>query len=514
MVKQSRDLLESSGILASPTIKHGKSLSDETVKMIKNFYESDEVSRLMPGKKDFVSVKGIEGRVHIQKRLVLSNLKELYKCFKEQNAEAKIGFSKFASLRPKNCVLAGASGTHSVCVCTLHQNPKLMLEACRGKFSKTDSAELFSNYHSLLNKIICVDPSKKCYFNECPKCPGVETLKAQLKSLFDSFCVEQVVYKQWISTDRSSLETIVKNCEEFIDELLEALNNLLRHSYIAKQQSKYFKDLKENLPPGCFIVICDFAQNYSFVIQDEIQGFHWNNEQATLHPFVYYYKNETEDLKSGSFVAISDCKKHDTVLFYLFQKQFMKFLKKKHNNVVKVIYFTDGCSGQYKNFKNFLNITYHEEDFGIPAEWNFFATSHGKGACDGIGGTVKRLAARASLQRPYNDQITTPHELYMWSKANLPKINFEFFTNENYNSIDQELTKRFEQAKTVSGTLQIHSVIPVEKGVISTKAYSYDTSSTQRKFLKKIPKIKLEIKPLKRLQLRSYKKLNNAKSSK
>ena len=28
----------------------------------------------------------------------------------------------------------------------------------------------------------------------------------------------------------------------------------------------------------------------------------------------------------------------------------------------------------------------------------FFATSHGKNACDGVGGTIKRLAAHASLQ--------------------------------------------------------------------------------------------------------------------
>ena len=31
----------------------------------------------------------------------------------------KIGFSKFAELYPQHCVLAGASGTHAVCVCTI-----------------------------------------------------------------------------------------------------------------------------------------------------------------------------------------------------------------------------------------------------------------------------------------------------------------------------------------------------------------------------------------------------------
>lgn len=47
----------------------------------------------MPGRKDFVSVKQGEERVHIQKRLVLSNLKE-------KNPNEKIGFSMFAELRP------------------------------------------------------------------------------------------------------------------------------------------------------------------------------------------------------------------------------------------------------------------------------------------------------------------------------------------------------------------------------------------------------------------------------
>ena len=46
---------------------------------------------------------------------------------------------------------------------------------------------------------------------------------------------------------------------------------------------------KLNLQSGVFQVIADFSENYSFVLQDEAQGFHWNNSQATLHPFVVYY---------------------------------------------------------------------------------------------------------------------------------------------------------------------------------------------------------------------------------
>jgi hypothetical protein len=30
--------------------------------------------------------------------------------------------------------------------------------------------------------------------------------------------------------------------------------------------------------------------NYSLVLQDDAQGFHWNNAQATIHPFLFNFK--------------------------------------------------------------------------------------------------------------------------------------------------------------------------------------------------------------------------------
>ena len=65
---------------------------------------------------------------HVQKRLILFSLKDAYKQFQDDNLGVKVGFTKFRELQPKNVVLPGASGTHNVCVCTIHQNVKLMLE--------------------------------------------------------------------------------------------------------------------------------------------------------------------------------------------------------------------------------------------------------------------------------------------------------------------------------------------------------------------------------------------------
>ena len=42
----------------------------------------------------------------------------------------------------------------------------------------------------------------------------------------------------------------------------------------------------------------------------------------------------------------------------------------------------------------------------------FFGTSFGKEPCDGVDGTVKRLAARASLQKLMTNRIQTPLLLY------------------------------------------------------------------------------------------------------
>ena len=53
------------------------------------------------------------------------------------------------------------------------------------------------------------------------------------------------------------------------------------HDFIAKQQSLYLTPRKELLLDNEYIVMTDFAENYSFVLQDAVQGFHWNNAQAT-----------------------------------------------------------------------------------------------------------------------------------------------------------------------------------------------------------------------------------------
>ena len=107
-----------------------------------------------------------------------------------------------------------------------------------------------------------------------------------------------------------------------------------------------------------------------------------------------------------------------------------------------MIYFSDGCAGQYKNCKNFINLCHHYEDFGLAAELHLFATSHGKGPPDGVGGSVKREAAKASLQRVCSGHNTTPLELFTFCQSKMTGITFKYLTSQDWGEEQSLLSEK------------------------------------------------------------------------
>ena len=107
--------------------------------------------------------------------------------------------------------------------------------------------------------------------------------------------------------------------------------------------------------------------------------------------------------------------------------------------------------------------------------WHFY----GKGACDGLGGT---LAAPASLQRPYNDQIMTPRQLFDWA---VPSVHFGYCSKEDYEREQHNLERCFHQSRTIPGTRKLHSFVPISKGKVIVSYYSVsDTSREERVILR------------------------------
>ena len=71
----------------------------------------------------------------------------------------------------------------------------------------------------------------------------------------------------------------------------------------------------------------------------------------------------------------SDHKTYDTITMYSFLKHFHEhYVSKEFTFLQKVFYFSDGSAAQCKNFKNLTDLIFHQNDFHIHTEWNFFAT--------------------------------------------------------------------------------------------------------------------------------------------
>lgn len=259
----------------------------------------------------------------------------------------------------------------------------------------------------------------------------------------------------------------------FLVAFKSELKTLLTHHFIAKSQAAYFRDAKLSTAEGEFVVSLDFSENYTFEIQDAIQSHHWANTQATVHPYVIYFRSNGEQ-KHLNFVVISEKLTHDAHSVDLFNKKLHTYLSLKFGEeyIKKIAYFSDGAGSQYKNKYNFFNLALQKTKLRIKCEWNFFATSHGKGACDGLGGALKRQAYRASLQRPNNNFLQSPVELFNWAKTFFTNIQFEFCSLHEHIEHEKDNETRFSNTITIKSTQKYHQFIPMDNFVFHCKFYS------------------------------------------
>ena len=181
-------------------------------------------------------------------------------------------------------------------------------------------------FRDLMAMCVCDLQSKYCMLHHCDQRPNILVLKnsltGKLRVNYDQD--DAIPFKKWQTMDRSNLEEAELDFYDFLDEICDQIRNLTVHHFIAESQNKYFKYAKDNLSEGERVTVLDFAENYSFIVQDAVQGFHWNSSQATIHPFVIYYVNSEESIQDRldhlSIACISDHLQHNTVAVYSFQK--------------------------------------------------------------------------------------------------------------------------------------------------------------------------------------------------
>ena len=182
-----------------------------------------------------------------------------------------------------------------------------------------------------MEKLVCDVSERNCMLHRCEKCPGSDSLREHLQSVFLERSIEEddePTFKQWTHTDGTRLITRQELACDLLEEIILQINAITSHSFIAKAQAAYLSQQKESLTQGTAVVLLDFAENYSFVVQDAVQGYYWDNSQATLHPLVAYYRKEDGNLGTISFCVVSDCLKHDVTAVYAFISVIIAHLKK------------------------------------------------------------------------------------------------------------------------------------------------------------------------------------------
>ncbi|GBO21271.1 hypothetical protein AVEN_250389-1 [Araneus ventricosus] len=172
-----------------------------------------------------------------------------------------------------------------------------------------------------MSYIVCEGAGRECMLRHCDKCPSKDNFVQFLQSKFEDYDDEDIVeYNQWVSTDRTEMIRYSTSVGELIEKLVEKLNKLIPHSYIAKSQASFFKNLKGTASSNTAVVSMDFSENYAFTIQDEAQGYHWNSNSCTIHPVMIHCKDTSNVKLIIPLCIISDDLKHDVSMVYEIQK--------------------------------------------------------------------------------------------------------------------------------------------------------------------------------------------------
>lgn len=260
-----------------------------------------------------------------------------------------------------------------------------------------------------------------------------------------------VNWKAWIFQNQRPKQIVIsKPFNEALDELHDSTGKFKLHSFVKKVQSDYFQNIKEGLTNEKAVIQIDFAENYALISQDEIQSAHWSHAQVTLFTCCIW----TTD-KLHSLVIVSDELSHNKYTVHLFLQKIFEYIKSVSDDITYLYIFSDNCAAQFKNRYVMASMNSLKAEYGFDhLEWNFFAASHGKGAVDGIGGSVKRSVWITVKSR--KAIVNSALEFYNLARSLSKNIIFNFVAKEEVKEKIAMLDDQWEGLKNIPGIQSKH----------------------------------------------------------
>ena len=441
-------------------------IDEETKSKIHNFYLS--TSWICPGKKDVVIIRspGKKKRTE-QKQYLLSTLKEAHAMYLEENPENNVSFSKFASMRPPQVKLL-ADVPHTQCLCRYHENVRLLLQALH----KAGMPIVSTDYKSFIENIVCDQSSEECMTGKCTNCPGIQLLAPP-----DNLENKPLQWCQWASDEKKGVAKAAfqGSLLESFNELALQIPNFLKHTYVKRIQAHSFKEEREsvNFDSEKVVIQIDFAENYSTVTQNEIQSAYWTNKQVTLFTVCFW-----EQMGAHSMIITSDYLQHDKYAVTVFIKIILEQIDSVLGRPIsKHVFFSDGPSSQFKQRFVISSLTH----LGKNIEWNFFATSHGKGPVDGIGGSAKRnvsLFVKAGL-----GEVNSAKDFTDVANKVCKKTKVILCPKEKIDEAKPSLDKSWSSVLHIPKIQSVHKFVVIEDNVVDVMLHSNSTSIHRHRFV-------------------------------
>ena len=153
------------------------------------------------------------------------------------------------------------------------------------------------------------------------------------------------------------------------------------------------------------VSVIDFAENYSFEVQNKVQSMHWHSYQVSILVQISWTRNpnpnpldpSTNTLMRYNFY-ISDNKIHENYYVQHCLNLHWQSLHESDFYSKQHWIWSDGCSNQFKSKVPWYYVSrYPALTNGCVCVWSFFGSGHGKGLHDGARAVVKRYICTAQL---------------------------------------------------------------------------------------------------------------------
>ena len=240
---------------------------------------------------------------------------------------------------------------HLQYLCVYCLNIDLKLEAVDHAFRRVSKSNPYNNRYKILDATMCTkqedDDFHKlaCIKGDCLNCPtGLPALRDEVDLASD------IQWSYWGKSKDGDSKLAQQEVTTTVDELLTELEKDLQpfklHLFAAHWQQRQFAKFAEQVTKESSMLVMDFSENFSCIMQRKPQSYHWVNKQITLFPVVCYYMcPQHDDVVREAVIIISDDKCHDAHSVHHYIKQVNKHLCEERRLQMKhQIQFSDGCA--------------------------------------------------------------------------------------------------------------------------------------------------------------------------